>query len=268
MRKALSTIALAACCITAAAQASDPAEAVRREWLGQTVEKSVYVSQQGDSLPYNLLTPQNPKAGRRYPLVIFLHGSGERGNDNKKQLLNGWQMWLNPVNRERYPAFVLFPQCPKDNGWAILDEAAMLSPDKAPNVPETPAMTALHELLGRLLVRDDIDTRRIYIMGLSMGGLGTFDMVSRYPDIFAAAIPICGAIHPARLAHATKTRWRIFHGDADPTVPVEASRMAYLALKAAGAKVEYIEFPGCQHDSWTYAFRQPDFMQWLFKQKK
>ena len=105
-------------------------------------------------------------------------------------------------------------------------------------------------------------------MGLSMGGMATFDLVSRYPEIFAAAIPICGAADTKRLANAKGVKWRIYHGDADTVVPVEASRAAYKALKEAGIKVEYVEFPGCAHASWTPAFNQPDFMKWLFKQKK
>lgn len=105
-------------------------------------------------------------------------------------------------------------------------------------------------------------------MGLSMGGMATFDLVSRYPDVFAAAIPICGIVNPSRLAVAKKVKFRIFHGDADDVVPVIGSRSAYKALKKAGAKVEYIEFPGCGHASWHPAFNCPDFMKWLFSQKK
>ena len=83
-------------------------------------EKKVYVSSQGDSLKYRLLRPEAEKAGKKYPLVLFLHGAGERGDDNQKQLVHGGQMWLNPVNREEYPAFVLAPQCPKEDYWAYV----------------------------------------------------------------------------------------------------------------------------------------------------
>ena len=101
-----------------------------------------------------------------------------------------------------------------------------------------------------------------------MGAMGTFDMVARFPDIFAAAIPICGTVNPQRLSAAKNVNFRIFHGDADNVVPVEGSREAYKALKPTGASVEYIEFPGCNHGSWNPAFNYPDFMEWLFKQKK
>lgn len=100
------------------------------------------------------------------------------------------------------------------------------------------------------------------------GAMGTYDMVSRFPDIFAAAVPICGTVNPTRLSTAGNVAFRIFHGDADDVVPVVGSRTAYKALKAANASVEYIEFPGCNHGSWNPAFNCPDFMSWLFGQRK
>ena len=80
----------------------------------EVYQKEVFISSRGDSLKYRLLRPEKEKAGKKYPLVLFLHGAGERGSDNEKQLVHGGQMFLNPVNREKYPAFVLMPQCPID----------------------------------------------------------------------------------------------------------------------------------------------------------
>ena len=106
-------------------------------------------------------------------------------------------------------------------------------------------------------------------MGISMGGMGTFDMVCRYPDLFAAAIPICGGVNPNRLNEIeTSTAFKIFHGDADPVVPVEFSREAYTILKAKDINVAYMEFPGVDHNSWTPAFNSPHFMDWIFRQSK
>ena len=113
-----------------------------------------------------------------------------------------------------------------------------------------------------------VDRQRIYIMGLSMGAMGTYDMTIRYPELFAAAIPICGTVNPTRLKSAKDVKFRIFHGDADNVVPVSGSRQAYKALKTAGADVKYTEFPGVTHGSWNPAFSLPDFMSWLFSQKK
>ena len=132
----------------------------------------------------------------------------------------------------------------------------------------TPKFQAVKEMLDYYLANPAVDKSRIYIIGLSMGAMGTFDMVARFPDIFAAAVPICGIVNPDRLSVAKNVSFRIFHGDADNIVPVEGSREAYKVLKSIGASVEYIEFPGCNHGSWNPAFNYPDFMEWIFKQKK
>lgn len=232
-------------------------------------ERSVFVSSLGDSLNYRLLEPEVMQAGEKYPLVLFLHGAGERGNDNEKQLTHGGQMFLNPVNREKYPAFVLFPQCPESGYWAYENRPQSFIPTQMPVGKEMPSVfQAVKELLDMYLANPQVDKSRIYIMGLSMGAMGTYDMVSRFPDIFAAAVPICGTVNPTRLSAARNVAFRIFHGDADDVVPVAGSRQAYKALKVAGASVEYIEFPGCNHGSWNPAFNYPDFMEWLFTQKK
>ena len=232
-------------------------------------ERSVFVSSSGDSLNYRLLEPEVMQAGEKYPLVLFLHGAGERGNDNEKQLTHGGQMFLNPVNREKYPAFVLFPQCPESGYWAYENRPQAFIPTQMPVGKEMPSeFQAVKELLDMYLANPQVDKSRIYILGLSMGAMGTYDMVSRFPDIFAAAVPICGTVNPTRLSAARNVAFRIFHGDADDVVPVAGSRQAYEALKVAGASVEYIEFPGCNHGSWNPAFNYPDFMKWLFTQKK
>ena len=232
-------------------------------------EKKVYVTASNDSLNYRLLRPEVEQEGEKYPLVLFLHGSGERGSDNEKQLFHGSQMWLNPVNRENYPAFVLVPQCPESGYWAYTDRPSSFEPDQMPSdIPLSPVFRTLKELIDTYLAMPQVDKKRVYVIGLSMGAMGTYDLAIRYPEIFAAAIPICGTVNPTRLSAAKDVKFRIFHGDADTVVPVSGSRQAYKALKAAGADVEYIEFPGVTHGSWNPAFTQPDFMSWLFSQKK
>ena len=233
-------------------------------------EKGEFVSKAtGDTLLYRYLTPENAKPGKKYPLVIFLHGSGERGNDNQKQLFHGGGQFLNPVNRENYPAYVLFPQCPEGVPGAYMPRLQTLVPADMPlNPPIAPIVVTLMELIDSYIALPNVDPRRVYIMGLSMGGIATFDIVARFPEKFAAAIPICGSVNPQRLVNTKGVAWRIFHGDNDAAVPVEGSREAYKALKKAGMNVEYIEFPGCTHNSWNPAFNRPDFMEWIFDQKK
>lgn len=236
-------------------------------------EKKEFVTSQGDKLLYRALFPEKyDKSGKKkYPLVLFLHGAGERGSDNEKQLTHGSGQFLNPVNREKYPAIVLFPQCPPDRYWALDERPANgLENCKFPqNPPLSIVFTQIKELLDAYINQESVDINRIYVVGLSMGGMGTFDLAARFPDLFAAVVPICGAVAPERLALAAKkVKFRIFHGDADDVVPVNNSRQIYTYLKKLGADVEYVEFPGCNHGSWTPAFNQPDFLEWLFKQKK
>lgn len=235
----------------------------------QEFEKSQFTSSNGTTVNYRLLRPEIESTGKKYPLILFLHGAGERGNDNEKQLLHGGQMWLNPVNREKYPAFIVAPQCPEENYWAYHARPTSFKPDSMPilNKP-TPIIETLKELLDTYLDMPQVDKKRVYVIGLSMGGMATFDLAIRYPEIFAAAVPICGDVNPNRLTKAKKVNFRIYHGDADNVVPVEGSRQAYKALKEMKADVTYIEFPSVNHGSWVPAFNDQELLQWLFKQRK
>lgn len=218
-----------------------------------------FTSSSGLKLPYRVLYPENFDVSKKYPLVLFLHGAGERGTDNNVQLKHGGAMFTNPVNRTKYPCIAIFPQCPQDLWWA-----------GGINAPaETEAGKAVKELLDSFLSGNNVDLKRIYIMGLSMGGRGTFYMIENFPEIFAAAIPVCGWADISTLSNAAgKVKVRIFHGDADPVVSAENSRQAYKTLEKAGGEVEYIEYPAVEHNSWDYAFREKDFFSWLFAQSK
>ncbi|MDR1682242.1 MAG: phospholipase, partial [Candidatus Symbiothrix sp.] len=152
----------------------------------------------GGQLLYRKLLPYNQQVGEKYPLVLFLHGAGQRGSDNEKQLELGGDMFLN--NRQNFSAFVLAPQCPSDNYWAFGTRPTAFSNASFPaNYDIVPIMVKVKELLDSYLSRSDVDLNRIYIVGLSMGAMGTYDMACRFPDIFAAAVPICGGVNIARL---------------------------------------------------------------------
>lgn len=233
--------------------------------------KKVYVSPKNDTLLYRELTPEKILPNQKYPLAIFLHGSGERGNDNEAQLKHGGNMFTNPVNREKYPAFVIFPQCPKEDSWiSPRNRSAVAGEDPFnPNPSMSKALSLVKDVIDEAIKKYPVDKSKIYIAGLSMGGMGTFDMLCRYPDLFAAAIPICGGVNIERLSKAkTKAHIRIYHGDADTAVPVTYSREAYKILKQNKVNVEYIEYPGVDHDSWTPAFNEDDFMTWIFSKRK
>ncbi|MGL4993168.1 MAG: prolyl oligopeptidase family serine peptidase [Bacteroidales bacterium] len=228
-----------------------------------------YISSKGDTILYRELPPPSNSKKKSYPLVLFLHGAGERGTDNVKQMTHGANMFTNPVNRDKYPAYVLMPQCPESGYWAFNGRPKSLMPNDMPIGDDiTPIFASLKEMIDIYISLPEIDSKRIYIVGLSMGAMGTYDIVSRFPKTFAAAVPICGTVNPDKLKNIENVSFRIFHGDADNIVPVEGSREAYKALKKAGTKVEYIEYPGCNHGSWNPAFNEKDFLEWIFKQKR
>lgn len=227
--------------------------------------RQVYVDSSNKTLPYRMLSP-TIKDGEKYPLVIFLHGSGERGNDNEKQLAYGASTFSNPCNVDKYPAFVIFPQC-KEKTWTNSTDARVFMPGaETPPITESELMVV--DLVKDIMSTQPIDISRVYIIGISMGAIAAYDLVCRYPDVFAAAVPICGAVNPERLVAAKDVNFMIFHGEEDDEVPSLCGREAYKALNAAGAKVEYIEFAGIGHECWSSAFNYPEFLPWLFSQSK
>lgn len=223
----------------------------------------------GDTLRYRVLFPEHYDKNKSYPLVLFLHGSGEKGNDNVKQLAHGASLFTDSLNRQNYPAIVLFPQCPENQGWVTIKELTDAKFDILDAKEPAKPLDLAKRLLDLYQKTEAIDSHRIYIFGISLGGMGTFDMICRYPNVFAAAIPICGAVNVNRLKKVRKMPIRIYNGDSDNSVSPEYSRNAFIELKADGSQVvEHIEYPGVGHDSWTPAFAEPDFLKWMFSQKK
>lgn len=241
-------------------------------WSQELYEQRTFNALNGQTLNYRILFPDNYDHEKKYPLVLFLHGAGERGNDNAKQLTHGSRLFLDPLFRKQHQAIVLFPQCPENAYWASMSIDRMTYPIKTDFIygdHMTPSLGASLDLVQHLVRTKQVDTRRIYIMGLSMGAMGTLEALYRRPKLFAAAIPICGGGN-ANLAktYARKVPIWLFHGDADAVVPVAFSRELYQKLKALGAKVKYTEYPGVNHNSWDNAFSEPELLSWLFKQQK
>lgn len=228
--------------------------------------KHIFTDSLNNSMPYRMLSPMTIEPNKSYPLVLFLHGSGERGTDNEKQLTYGASIFSNPVNADKYPAFVVFPQC-KERAWTDkIDERAFMP--GAPIPPESKSEELVMELIDNLIESYPIDKSRIYIVGISMGGIAAYDLVCRYPQLFTAAVPICGAVNPERLHTAKDVKFMIFHGEEDDEIPSICSREAYKALNSVGADVDYVEFAGIGHDCWSSAFNYPSLLPWLFSQKK
>ena len=226
----------------------------------------------GRDLQYRILFPENYDAGKKYPLVLFLHGAGERGGDNEKQLTHGAKLFLADSNRKKFPAIVIFPQCPTDSSWGSLKVDRTKTPYSFSfdyTMPQTWAMQAVINMVKQVATTEKVDKKRIYISGLSMGGFGTFEAVYQYPTLFAAALPICGGGDTAHYDKRVKDiPYWVFHGDADAVVNVENSRAMVRKLEALKVKVKYTEYPGVNHNSWDNAFAEPTYLNWMFAQKR
>ena len=237
---------------------------VETGFLNRTVEIA------GTVYKYQVYVPSTYSQAQTWPVILFLHGAGERGKDGLIQTQTGLGTAIRQ-NAARYPAIVVFPQCPPDSIWV--------------GEPSQAAMAALQKTLQEFKT----DADRVYLTGLSMGGNGTWYLAYRNPESFAAVVPICGWIQrnnswvskfepvvadntEAAFATVAKKLARIpvwiFHGEADGAVPVGQSRQAAAALTAIGAPVQYTELPGTGHNSWDAAYGSEKFVAWLFEQRR
>ncbi|MFD2999654.1 prolyl oligopeptidase family serine peptidase [Pontibacter toksunensis] len=236
----------------------------------EAYERKLYI-QNNDTLPYRILYPKNFDSSKEYPLVLVLHGAGERGDNNEAQLVYGADLFLE--KQEEYPAIVVFPQCPKDSYWSnvniVPDENGKRMFNFRRGGKPTAAMDNLLGLLGDLKDADYVDKERIYVGGLSMGGMGTFEILRRKPNTFAAAFPVCGGAAPATARKfAKKVPLWVFHGEVDSVVPVEHSLVMAKAIEKAGGEAKLTVYPGVDHNSWVNAFNEPELLPWLFTHQK
>lgn len=205
----------------------------------------------GTKYNYVLYVPRSYTPTKSLPVILFLHGSGERGDDGLKQSQTGIGSAIR-AHPDRFPALVVMPQCSAGKNWS--GEQADF------------ALKATDETVEKY----HGDKDRLYLTGLSMGGFGSWTIASEHPDKFAAVVPICGRGDPAKMATLLKEKpiW-VFHGDADQSVKVEYSREMVKALQDAGSKtIKYTEYPGVGHNSWDKAYDDKEMLDWLFMQKR
>jgi predicted peptidase len=228
------------------------------------------VTVRGTTYPYTVYVPRAFDGSRSWPVILFLHGSGERGEDGLRSTQIGVAAAIR-ANPERVPAIAVFPQAPIDSRWlGELADAAMAA-------------------LGKSIAEFHGDPARVYLTGLSMGGYGTYHLALAHPDTFAALVIVCGGLLPhetttavqqspltmgtpdpyAFTAHALRRLpIRIFHGDADSTIPVTESRRMAEELKKEGADVRYVELPGVGHNAWDRAYGNAELWEWMFRQRR
>jgi predicted peptidase len=184
---------------------------------------------------------------KQWPMILFLHGAGERGDDLEKVKVHGPPKIVE--KQKDFPFIVVSPQCPDDDWW-------------------TEKVDVLIDLLDDIVARYDVDTERIYLTGLSMGGYGTWALAAKYPERFAAAVPICGGGSRIMARRLTDLPIWVFHGAKDRTVPLRESQEMVAAIKNRGGDVKLTVYPDAGHDSWTATYDNPELYDWLLEHRR
>jgi predicted peptidase len=260
---------------------------VNRENIQPVIDKFQKISfadpSTGITMGYRLFVPEGYDPSKPYPLVLFLHGAGEMGNDNEIQLAanQGATVWALPDQQAAHACFVLAPQCPIDpaadparfyygkRGWTSLIPLGFADPYKA-----QPELETAFDILANVRDKYRIDGSRIYCTGLSMGGFGAWAMAIAHPDVFAALVVIAGGGDPAALAAVARIPSWIFHAARDPMVSVNFSESTVKALTRAGGTPRYTRYPEdayfypSAHGSWVPAYADSEMKEWLFRQHR
>ena len=223
--------------------------------------EGVYKNTRGERMLYRLFVPRRYNKSRQYPLVLWLHGGAGRGQDNLKQIsggnTSGSHVWTMPGNQAVHPCFVFAPQCAENGNWTT-DE---------PVKSGRPLQLAL-EALAELQTKFSIDAARLYVTGQSMGGFGTWAVICEHPDLFAAAIPVCGGGDATQASKLSRLPVWAFHGEKDEAVSVERSRSMIAAMREAGGTPKYTEYKGAGHVIWNDVFKEPALISWVFTQRR
>ncbi len=217
-------------------------------------------------LPYRIFVPTSCSKAAPCGLLLFLHGAGERGDDNEAQLKNDALGFVRPEVQDGQPTIVVYPQCPADLQW--VDVPWSDGKYDLARTPTSKPMAAVLALLAALQAELPVDGRRLLVTGLSMGGYGTWDIIMRRPTMFAGALALCGGGDPTQAAALRDLPIWAFHGDQDQAVPVRASRLMMKALRQAGSRLRYTEVAGHGHNVWTVAYRDVAVMRWLLGQSR
>ena len=228
------------------------------------LQPCVYETPFGERLQYRFHAPV-AQPGKAYPLLLLLHGAGERGDDNQKQLIHGAGPIMDHAAQRGIEFFFVVPQCPAGLQWVNASWSA--TAHTMPEFPSTPMRLAI-ELLQRLIGDLPVDRDRVYVTGISMGGYVAWDLIQRKAELFAAAVPVCGGGDVAMAPRLTKLPIWAFHGDRDTVVPTVRSRAMVDAVRAHGGTIQYREYPGVEHNSWTPTYADPQVLDWIFSQKR
>ena len=228
---------------------------------GDRFEARVYRNAKGNTMPYRLFIPPAYDDKELYPLVIYLHGIDAVGSDNLKQISDnnytGANVWTTPHVQAKHPCFVLAPQLPFGAVWAT---ALTRTP--------TEQLLRVLEILGVIEREFNVDPQRIYVVGQSLGGFGTWSLAAARPEVFAAAVPVCGGGNATKGKELAKVPIWAFHAADDIIVSVLESKIMVDAVQKAGGNIKYTEYKAGMHNSWDRAFNDPELIEWVFSHKR
>ena len=235
---------------------------------------NIFINQSGDSLPYRIYIPTNT-TNKKLPILLFLHGRGESGNDNIKQFTHGGR-WIYNYVKNNEPAILIFPQCPNTSYWSnvIRTEDCNGKPNFIFNSEEKPtkAMGLLIDLwkskIKELKSQDIIDTNRLYIGGISMGGMGTIELIQRIPNTFSAVFPICGGGILIKPSAQKNSNFWFFHGEKDDIVNYHHSYNVHRQLLAQRIQSRYTLFKEANHNAWDPTIEMEGVLPWVFSCSK
>lgn len=229
--------------------------------------RELYRADDGYTLPYRLYIPKNYDCGMMYPVLLFMHGAGERGTDNESQIHVALPHIFDDPASPAYSSIVIAPQCPEDRQWVYTPwEKGCYS---TANVTESRECAAVIEILRFIASEYNVDRSRIYVTGLSMGGFATWDLMTRHPSVFAAGMPVCGGGDPSAARLLADIPIRTFHGTLDGSVPVEGTREMYTAIKALGrGRIRYTEIEDGYHGIWDDVYSNTHNIRWLYSNVK
>jgi predicted peptidase len=223
-----------------------------------------YTDPQGKAHAYRLLMPAPYDPAQKYPVILFFHGAGQRGDDNLAEIHNAG-MFASPANRAKFPCFVIALQVPHGQQWVNMKWS---DKDGIRPAEQSDIMKLDFKILDGVTAEFSTDPSRIYLMGLSMGGYAVWDCITRFPARFAAGVAVCGGGDESTVTpEVAKVPVWAFHSSDDPTVPVVRSRHMIEAMTKAGGHPHYTEYQGLGHGSWGKAFAEPELFPWLFAQR-
>jgi predicted peptidase len=258
-RFSITILTLLSCCSFATSQIQTAPPGVVRE--EPPFRKRSYTEKTGTKMPYRLFVPPKYDSTRKYPLILWFHGGSGRGSNNESQISHenekGSHVWTLPENQSTFPAFVLAPQCPQGENWS----------DPELNEIRAPLQSAL-DILAMVQKEYSIDSDRIYLVGQSMGGLGVWALLQKFPQQWAGAIVVGSYDGFTNLPAVTSVPLWIFQWEMDPAVPVEMVRDMVKQLKKAGGSPRYTEYHKVTHEIWDEAFVDPHLVSWLAAQKR